>query len=302
MDSDSGRHNADESKADRARIEYLAGDFGSNRTGLGSALPADVAASELAELDDLRALLADPTLWAEPPAELEDAVVALIGAEAGRWSSTSGDDGTSSDDTRPIPVVAGPAAQPAGPAGPVFPGGLATGQVGPGTGPVGPATGAVSDLAAARERKERRTGARRFLRPAFLVAAAAVVVLTVSAVVLLRSTAPTQREFAASLSATELAPGATGTVTMLKTDSGWDIHLDATGLPRLDNGQFYQGWLRNAEGILVPIGTFNEGTDVTLWAGVPPDQFPTMTITRESADGDQASSGQRVLVGTAVEK
>jgi hypothetical protein len=33
---------------------------------------------------------------------------------------------------------------------------------------------------------------------------------------------------------------------------------------------------------------------------VPPSSFSTMTITRESADGDQASSGQRVLVGTAV--
>ena len=67
-------------------------------------------------------------------------------------------------------------------------------------------------------------------------------------------------------------------------------------------GEFYQAWLRNADGVLVPIGTFNEGTDVTLWAGVPPDQFSTMTITRESADGDQDSSGQRVLVGTAVEE
>ena len=89
---------------------------------------------------------------------------------------------------------------------------------------------------------------------------------------------------------------------MLKTNSGWEIKLDATGLPRLDGGQFYQAWLRNADGVLVPIGTFNEGTDVTLWAGVPPDQFPTMTITRESADGNQDSSGQRVLVGTAVEE
>jgi hypothetical protein len=292
MDSDSGRHNADESAADRARIEYLAGDFGSDRAGLG---PADsdsvLAPSELAELDELRSLLADPTLWAEPPADLEDSVVALIGAEAGQRSSIPGDDSYNSPHNTPFTPSAASAAGPAEQtAGPAVPGESA-----------GPVIGSVSDLAGARERKERRTGARRFFRPAFLVAAAAVVVLTVSAVVLLRLTAPTQREFAASLSATELAPGASGTVTMLKTDSGWEIHLDATGLPRLDNGQFYQGWLRNAEGILVPIGTFNEGSDVTLWAGVPPDQFPTMTITKESADGDQASSGQRVLVGTAVE-
>ena len=49
--------------------------------------------------------------------------------------------------------------------------------------------------------------------------------------------------------------------------SGWRIELDATGLPRLDNGRFYQAWLRNAAGVLVPIGTFNEGQNVTLWAG-----------------------------------
>jgi hypothetical protein len=60
--------------------------------------------------------------------------------------------------------------------------------------------------------------------------------------------------------------------------------------------------LRNPEGVLVPIGTFNQGDDVTLWAGVSPENFPTMTITEEAADGDQGSSGQRVLVGTAVEQ
>jgi hypothetical protein len=27
---------------------------------------------------------------------------------------------------------------------------------------------------------------------------------------------------------------------MIRTDSGWEIHLQATGLPRLDNGAFYQ--------------------------------------------------------------
>ena len=37
---------------------------------------------------------------------------------------------------------------------------------------------------------------------------------------------------------------------------------------------------------------------MTLWAGVSPVDFPTLTVTREEADGDQASSGQKVLVGT----
>ena len=50
--------------------------------------------------------------------------------------------------------------------------------------------------------------------------------------------------------------------------------------------------------MLVPIGTFNEGRKVTLWAGVPPTDFTTLSVTREQADGDQSSSGEKVLVGT----
>ena len=85
---------------------------------------------------------------------------------------------------------------------------------------------------------------------------------------------------------------------MVRVASGWRIELDATGLPRLDDGRFYQAWLRNPAGTLVPIGSFNEGQDVTLWAGVSPKDFTLLTVTRERADGDQSSSGEKVLVGT----
>ena len=105
-------------------------------------------------------------------------------------------------------------------------------------------------------------------------------------------------QFHAALAPTDVVPGATGEATLTKTDSGWKIELDATGLPRLEGGRFYQAWLRNAAGVLVPIGTFNEGRDVTLWAGVSPKDFTTLTVTREQADDEQASSGERVLVGT----
>ena len=39
---------------------------------------------------------------------------------------------------------------------------------------------------------------------------------------------------------------------------------------------------------------------MTLWAGVSPKEFTTLTVTREAADGDQASSGEKVLVGTVA--
>lgn len=91
--------------------------------------------------------------------------------------------------------------------------------------------------------------------------------------------------------------GVPGEVRTEKLGSGWRIELD-TELPRLDNGQYYQAWLKDDAGTLVPIGTFNEGEDVVLWAGVSPLEFNTFTVTREKADGDQASSGDRVLTGT----
>jgi hypothetical protein len=141
---------------------------------------------------------------------------------------------------------------------------------------------------------------RRRLRLA-LVGVAATVLLAVGVTVGVQLTRDDPVQFAASLSGTELAPDATGDVTMTKTPSGWDIRLHATGLPRREDGEFYEAWLKDDSGLLVPIGTFNDGREVTLWAGVPPSAFSTMTITQEVADGDQASSGQVVLVGEAEE-
>lgn len=245
MASNSGRHSADDDSADRARVDYLAGEIDIDL--------AELSDADRAELEELRTLLADPTLWSEPPAELENSVVALIAAEASMPGNA--------------PVVSAPV-----------------------------------DLAASRQNREQRTGRSRFRRPVFLVVAAAAVAAVALTTVLLLQRDSNARRFDVALAPTGLLPGASGNATMLRTDSGWEITLQATGLPRLDNGQFYQGWLRNADGVLVPIGTFNEGTDVVLWAGVSPETFSTFTITRESADGDQASSGERVMVGTAVEE
>jgi anti-sigma factor RsiW len=134
-------------------------------------------------------------------------------------------------------------------------------------------------------------------RVAFAGAAAIAVVAVAIGVVVSRSGTSAQH-FHAALAPTDLAPRANGNATLTKTSSGWRIELDAVGLPRLDAGRFYEAWLKNAAGVLVPVGTFNEGRNVTLWAGVSPQQFTTLTVTRERADGDQASSGEKVLVGT----
>ena len=150
----------------------------------------------------------------------------------------------------------------------------------------------------ARIEAQGRAGQPRRVALIGVVAAAAAVVVVVAVGVAVSRSEPSGEQFHAALGPTGLVPGARGDATLTKTASGWRIELDATGLPRLDDGRFYQAWLRNPAGTLVPIGSFNEGQDVTLWAGVSPEDFTLLTITRERADDDQSSSGERVLVGT----
>ena len=206
---------------DEDRIAYLAGE---DRT-----IPAD----EQAELDELRAMLGDPALWVDPPAELEDSVVAAIAAEK----------------------VAAPR------------------QI----------TSAPS--------------ARRSLRWS-VVGAAAAVLIAVGVAVTFIGRGTQGEHFSLALAPPSGVTSGDGKVDFLRTGSGWRVKLDAPGLPRLDNGSFYEAWMKNDAGTLVPIGTFNEGKNVVLWSGVSPHDFTTLTVTQEQADGNQASSGKRVLVGT----
>jgi hypothetical protein len=219
---------------DEDRIAYLSGDH-------DLPLPDD----ERAELDELRSLLEDPSLWSDPSADLEDRVVAAVAAAtAGRA-------------TRAMPERAAPPSAPL-------------------------------------PRPGHRARATR------LIAAAAALVLALGVIAgLVARRSPGGEHFSMALAAPAgaLQP-VTGAAELRRTPSGWRVELDAPGLPRLDGGRFYEAWLRNGTGVLVPIGTFNEGRNVVLWAGVSPRDFPTLTITREDADGDQASSGVRVLVGT----
>jgi anti-sigma-K factor RskA len=150
----------------------------------------------------------------------------------------------------------------------------------------------------ARIEAERRPRRVRPPRGFILAGAAVAAVLVVAIGITILSSGSSAQRFQAALGPTALAPGARGKATLTKTSSGWRIQLTATGLPRLENGRFYEAWLRNTSGVLVPIGTFNDGRHVTLWAGVSPKDFSTLTVTRERADGEQGSSGEKVLVGT----
>ena len=187
----------------------------------------DLTPEERARIADVEAVLADPALWAEPRADLQERVVAAVAEES---------------------------------------------------------------------HADPRSGGRRWMRYA-VGGIAAAVLLAVGVAVGVQLNHDDRVYFAASLDGTDLAPSASGSVKLVKTPSGWRIELHATGLPRRENGEFYEAWLKDDTRGLVPIGTFNDGRDVILWAGVGPADFPTLTITREVADGNQASSGQVVLVG-----
>lgn len=136
---------------------------------------------------------------------------------------------------------------------------------------------------------------RRYMLPSLIGAAAAALVI-VGALAMGQGTATP--DYTAALSPTELAPAARASVVITRNDAGFRITLDAHGLPNAPAGEYYQAWLKNAAGASVPVGTFSSSDgQVTLWSGVSPKDFPTLSITIENAGTSQASSGHRVLVG-----
>jgi Anti-sigma-K factor rskA len=132
-----------------------------------------------------------------------------------------------------------------------------------------------------------------------IVAVAAAVIVALGLAAALSSDHEHARlRFAVALRGTALAPGVSGHATLTRTSSGWEVYLDADGLPRRSGSGCYEAWLKNSAGVLVPIGTFNKANDVRLWAGAPPTAYPILTVTRQQV-GDATSSGEVVLSGTA---
>jgi hypothetical protein len=138
----------------------------------------------------------------------------------------------------------------------------------------------------------------------FTVAGVVAALLVAVAAVVVASGRPARSlHYAASLASTQLAPGASGHASFTRTPGGWRVDLHAAGLGRRDNGAYYEAWLKNKSGSIVPVGTFNQADGqqvIVLWAGVAPTQFRTLTVTRERADGNLASSGEVVLHGTVT--
>jgi hypothetical protein len=190
---------------------------------------------ELEQVARWTELLADPETWEEPAPDLEDLVIASIGAAPAptrSWATSSG----------------------------------------------------------------RASGS--WVRPLLggLAAAAAII----AAVILFsRDSGDRPDSFASgTLAGTERAPDATGQVQIFEDSAGFRVELKANDLPPLDGGRFYQAWLKGPSGS-IPVGTFSKGDGswVTLWSGSSPADFPTLTVTIEAPDGNQASSGELVLSG-----
>ena len=128
-------------------------------------------------------------------------------------------------------------------------------------------------------------------------AAAAALALVVAATL---SLAPVSgsADYRARLHASGVASGASAEAAVTRTDTGFRITLDTVDLPPLRPGEYFQAWLRDPAGTLVPIGTFSARDGrVILWSGVSPAAYPTISVTIEAPDNDQTSSGRRVLIG-----
>jgi hypothetical protein len=270
------------SASDEDRIAYLAGE------------PVEsLTSEERAELDELRGLLEADEMWAQPPAELEDRVVAAIADAAGTAEA-------------PEPARAPRPQQFATPVQPAEVRRAAREAEArePRQAPAPrPAPSPQPARVVKKPRRERSWVMTILERPAYAFGVLAVLVAVVAGITALSnsgggSPSPAPLQFAMVVNGTSLAPGAHGSATLTKMSSGWQVELSASGLPHLTNGRYYQAWLKNSAGVLVPIGTFNDAVKVTLWSGVPVTQFRTLTVTRQEANGNPASSGERVLIGT----
>jgi hypothetical protein len=236
---------------------------------MGDDLDAPLHPDDQAELDAFLALVDDPSLWDEPGPHLGDRIVSAITDEAREAGLL-----------RPVSALPPPPAATAG------------------------RTSSASDTPAnvVPLASRRRNRILDGIGAALIGAAAA----TLIAVVVTRddNSTPSVAEPDATITivGTDLEPSVSGAADITVVQSGVRIELNVPGLPRRDGDEFYEAWLRSVDGEgLVPIGTFHDANGVVLWAGVTIDDYPILTVTRETVAGpkdpNQGSSGEVVVKG-----
>ena len=256
-----------------------------------------------ATLAELNELLADPIVWDLPatgsdadfpadfddvPDPMEDAIVAAIMAEAASHTSAS-----TSESEPPVSVSEPPASVSESEA----PASVS------GDRPAQPTLAQPIDLAERRNRASRSQSSR-WNRSLAVAGAAALVVgaFTLGRISIDADNTDSGVEIAApdhqlELAGTDLAPNASALAAVTITDRGTKIVLDVSDLPPAPPGSYYEAWLRKDAEIGVSAGTFHlRGGDepLELWAGVPIDDFPLLTVTIQD-EAQPMSSGRVVL-------
>jgi hypothetical protein len=161
-----------------------------------------------------------------------------------------------------------------------------------------PAADEVTSLDARRSARAERAGRRPRLVWTVPAAAAAAAVFAAGVLAADRYVADLRLGSETYEAAgTELAPGATADIAITETGSGFAIMLDPRGLPAAAEGSYYAAWLRDADGVTVPIGSFHgrEGGSIELWSGVDPADFEAITVTLQSVGTPVLPSGPAVL-------
>ena len=165
--------------------------------------------------------------------------------------------------------------------------------------PPAAATPPVASLEAHRAHRESRAGRRPRLLWAVPAAAAAAAVFAVGVIAADRWVTDLRLDAETYQAAgTDLAPDATADIAITETGSGFAIRFDPQGLPAAAEGSYYAAWLRDADGLTVPIGTFHgreAGGSIELWSGVDPAGYEALTVTLQSVDAPVLPSGPAVM-------
>ena len=158
----------------------------------------------------------------------------------------------------------------------------------------------VEAPAALRARIEAQRRGRRAEVPRRLlvIGASATAVLAVAIGLSVFGSGSSPEQFRAALAPTALLPDARGDATLTKTIVGLEDRARRHRAPPTRERALLPGMAAQHRRRTRSDRDVQRGPKVTLWAGVPPTDFTTLSVTRERADGDQSSSGEKVLVGT----
>jgi anti-sigma-K factor RskA len=157
----------------------------------------------------------------------------------------------------------------------------------------------LKDWVLARTRNEAR-GRPAGWRKLWLPAAAALLVAAVLGYGVLRTVSDSSDSLA--LTATSAAPQAGGELRGERVGDNLRVELEAWGLPKQREGQYYEMWYAKEGGGRISCGTFRAqpggSTTVSLSAPASAVAYPKIEITLEPDDGDPGSSGEVVLKGS----